>query len=103
MFYNLKQEKNLPMDPAKKTIEAQKNPSQKVQWFPLKYLFTSLDFTVKHDKVSLCCVFWEFFHPTNRIHHIPVYTIIVSIKTNTIPIKTITFILCFSQQGEMEK
>jgi len=28
-------------------------------------------------------------HPTNRIHHIPVDTIIVSIKTNTIPIITI--------------
>ncbi len=40
-------------------------------------------------------MFWAFFpkdrieYPTNRIHHIPVDPIIVSIKTNTIPIKTI--------------
>ncbi len=47
-------------------------------------------------------------HPTNRIHHTPVDTIIVSIKTNTIPIKTIKslhYLLClgrvllFFQQG----
>ncbi len=45
-------------------------------------------------------VFWAFFYPTNRIHHIPVDTIIASIKTNTIPIitiKSLHFILCFVQ------
>ncbi len=38
------------------------------------------------------------YHPTNIIHNIPVDTIIVSIKTNTIPsitIKYITFSIVF--------
>ncbi len=53
---------------------------------------------------------YMILHPTNRLHHIPIDTIIVSIKTNTIPIitnKSITFSIvfwagfyCFFQLGK---
>ncbi len=87
-----------PYCPAKQTI--QYKPSQKPQWFPLKYYNKPLTFSCKSITQFIFVVCFGHFSNTgfNIPSHTNIDTIIVSIKSNTIPIKTIksiTFSIVF--------